>query len=80
MQDENIKLNIIGHTDADGTEDSNLQLSKSRSAAVKHALVNIYKISGDRLQTDGKGESVPVGDNSTSDGKAQNRRVEFIKI
>lgn len=80
MQDENIKLNIIGHTDADGAEDSNLKLSKARAAAVKDALVNIYKISGDRLQTDGKGESVPVGDNSTSDGKAQNRRVEFVKI
>ena len=80
IQDENIKLNIIGHTDADGTEDSNLQLSKTRAAAVKHALVNIYKVSGERLQTDGKGESVPIGDNSTSNGKAQNRRVEFIKI
>jgi len=80
MQDENIKLNIIGHTDADGTDDSNLQLSKARAIAVKDALINIYKISGYRLQTDGKGESAPVGDNSTSDGKAQNRRVEFIKI
>lgn len=80
MQDEAIKLNIVGHTDADGTDDANLQLSKARAAAVKEALIHIYKISGDRLQTDGKGESVPVGDNSTSDGKAQNRRVEFIKI
>ncbi|PWH84524.1 OmpA family protein [Algibacter marinivivus] len=80
MQDENIKLNIVGHTDADGTEDSNLKLSKARADAVKNALINIYKVSGDRLQTDGKGESEPVGDNSSSDGKAQNRRVEFIKI
>lgn len=80
MQDEAIRLNIVGHTDADGTEESNLKLSKARALAVKDALINIYKISGDRLQTDGKGESVPVGDNSTSDGKAQNRRVEFIKI
>jgi len=80
MQDENIKLNIIGHTDSDGANDTNLKLSKARAAAIKEALVNIYKVSGDRLQTDGKGESVPVGDNSTSDGKAQNRRVEFVKI
>lgn len=80
MQDENIKLNIVGHTDADGTEETNLKLSKARAAAVKDALVNIYKISGDRLETGGKGESVPIGDNSTTDGKAQNRRVEFIKI
>ena len=40
----------------------------------------MYKIAGNRLQTDGKGESVPVGDNSTPNGKAQNRRVEFIKM
>lgn len=80
MQDNTIKLNIIGHTDADGADDVNLKLSKARAEAVKQALINIYKISGDRLQTDGKGETVPVGDNSTSDGKAQNRRVEFVKI
>ncbi|WJJ96295.1 OmpA family protein [Algibacter luteus] len=80
MQDENINLKIIGHTDADGTEASNLQLSQARAEAVKNALIEVYKISGSRLQTDGKGESEPVEDNSTSDGKAQNRRVEFVKI
>ena len=80
MQDENIKLNIIGHTDADGPDATNLKLSKARAAAVKEALVNVYNISADRLTTDGKGESEPVGDNKTTDGKAQNRRVEFIKI
>ncbi|MBT8272428.1 MAG: OmpA family protein, partial [Bacteroidia bacterium] len=80
VQDTSIKLNIIGHTDADGADDANLKLSKARADAVKTALITIYKISGDRLQTDGKGETQPVGDNSTSDGKAQNRRVEFVKI
>ncbi|WP_179344096.1 OmpA family protein [Winogradskyella ursingii] len=80
MQDSNIKLNIIGHTDSDGSDESNLKLSKDRAAAVKDALVNIYNISSDRLTTDGKGESQPVGDNTTADGKAQNRRVEFVKI
>ena len=80
MQDESIKLNIVGHTDADGNDASNMTLSKSRADAVKTALIEVYKISGDRLQTDGKGESQPVGDNVTSEGKAQNRRVEFIKI
>ncbi|MEW4924424.1 OmpA family protein [Algibacter sp. 2305UL17-15] len=80
MQDETIRLNIVGHTDADGADEANLKLSKARAAAVKDALVNIYKIAPDRLETDGKGESMPIGDNSTSDGKAQNRRVEFIKI
>ncbi|OZV67116.1 OmpA family protein [Winogradskyella aurantia] len=80
MQDNSIRLNIIGHTDSDGTDEANLELSKARAAAVKEALVNIFDISPDRLTTDGKGESQPVGDNSTADGKAQNRRVEFIKI
>jgi len=79
QQESEMKLNIIGHTDADGPEDANLELSKKRADAVKTALVTIYSISDDRLQTDGKGESVPVGDNKTTDGKAQNRRVEFIK-
>jgi outer membrane protein OmpA-like peptidoglycan-associated protein len=79
-QDANINLNIIGHTDADGNDVANLELSKKRAAAVKAALINIYKISGDRLETDGKGESIPIGDNSTTGGKAQNRRVEFVKI
>lgn len=80
MQDDSIKLNIIGHTDSDGSDEANLKLSKDRAAAVKEALVNIYNISADRLTTDGKGETQPVGDNGTADGKAQNRRVEFVKI
>ncbi|WP_034041517.1 OmpA family protein [Wocania ichthyoenteri] len=80
MQDESIKLNIIGHTDSDGNDDVNLKLSKSRANAVKEALIKVYKISGDRLQTDGKGDTEPVDDNNTTSGKAQNRRVEFIKM
>jgi len=80
QQESNMKLKIIGHTDADGSDEVNLELSKKRAKSVKNALISIYNISGDRLQTDGKGELMPVGDNSTADGKAQNRRVEFIKI
>lgn len=79
MQVPEMNLKIIGHTDSDGSDDANLQLSKKRADAVKEALISIYKISGDRLQTEGKGESEPVGDNKTTNGKAQNRRVEFIK-
>jgi len=78
MQDDNIKLKIIGHTDSEGNEESNLKLSKSRAVAVKNALVDVYKISDLRLITDGMGESRPVGDNATSNGRAKNRRVEFI--
>ncbi len=80
IQDESIKLNIIGHTDSDGTDEANLKLSKARAEAVKQALIKVYKISSNRLETDGKGESAPVADNTSADGRAQNRRVEFIKI
>jgi outer membrane protein OmpA-like peptidoglycan-associated protein len=80
QQDKTMKLNIIGHTDSDGTDAANMGLSKDRAAAVKHALVTTYGMSSDRISTDGKGAGEPVADNTTPDGKAQNRRVEFIKM
>lgn len=79
MQEKSMRLKIVGHTDADGSDESNMKLSKARAEAVKDALVSVYNISSDRLISDGKGELEPVGDNGTVDGKAQNRRVEFIK-
>ena len=80
LQEKSMRMNIIGHTDADGDEASNLSLSTRRAKAVKQALVDYYSIAADRLETEGKGESEPVGDNATVDGKAQNRRVEFVKM
>ncbi|MDC7997546.1 OmpA family protein [Gilvibacter sediminis] len=79
LQDKNMKLKIVGHTDSDGNDDTNLSLSKQRAAAVKQALIDIYGIDGNRLSTDGKGEQDPIADNSTPEGKAKNRRVVFIK-
>ena len=79
MQESSMNLKIVGHTDSDGPTDSNVQLSHARAEAVKDALVNVYNVGADRLSTEGKGESEPVGDNGTADGKAQNRRVEFIR-
>ena len=73
-------IKIIGHTDADGSDGNNLDLSKRRATSVKNTLEDEFGVSGSRLQTDGKGESEPVGDNATTEGKAQNRRVEFIKM
>lgn len=78
-QEGDLNLKIVGHTDSDGDDKANLKLSKQRAEAVKNALVSIYNVASDRLSTEGKGESKPVGDNGTPDGKAQNRRVEFIK-
>jgi OOP family OmpA-OmpF porin len=75
-----VKIKIIGHTDSDGSDAANLELSKKRSEAVKAALVKDYSIEASRITTDGKGEASPVADNKTKEGKAQNRRVEFIKL
>jgi OmpA-OmpF porin, OOP family len=74
------KIKITGHTDSDGSDAANLELSKKRAAAVRQALVNDFSIDITGMESDGKGESIPVGDNKTKEGKAQNRRVEFTKL
>lgn len=74
-----IKVKIIGHTDSDGSDAANLELSKKRAAAVKEMLAKDFGIDSARLESDGKGETMPAADNRTKEGKTQNRRVEFIK-
>jgi OOP family OmpA-OmpF porin len=75
-----LKVKIVGHTDADGKDDANLDLSKRRAASVKEALSKEFGIDASRMETDGKGENEPIDNNTTPAGKANNRRVEFIKI
>ncbi len=75
-----LKVNIVGHTDSDGKDDANLDLSKRRATAVKEMLAKEFGIDESRMETDGKGESEPIDTNDTPEGKANNRRVEFIKI
>jgi outer membrane protein OmpA-like peptidoglycan-associated protein len=75
----NVKIKIVGHTDSDGDDKSNLDLSKRRAASVKTVLVNEFSIDGARIETDGKGESEPIARNDSVVNKALNRRVEFIK-
>ena len=75
-----LKVKIIGHTDADGKDDANLDLSKRRAASVKTALAKEFGIDESRMETDGKGEGEPIDKNDNPAGKANNRRVEFIKI
>lgn len=79
-ENPDVKVKIIGHTDSDGDEAKNLDLSKRRAASVRMALTTEFGIDGSRFETDGAGETKPVADNKTSEGKAQNRRVEFIKM
>jgi OmpA-OmpF porin, OOP family len=78
-ENTDLKLKIIGHTDSDGDDAKNLILSKKRAVSVKTKLVALG-INAARLNTDGKGETQPIGDNKTAAGKAENRRVEFIKM
>jgi OOP family OmpA-OmpF porin len=75
-----IKVKIVGHTDSDGADDANLDLSKRRGASVKNELVKTFGIDGSRLESDGLGETQPVAPNDTPSNKALNRRVEFIKL
>jgi OOP family OmpA-OmpF porin len=75
-----VKVKIVGHTDSDGADAANLDLSKRRAASVKAELVKSFNVKGDRLVTDGMGESQPVAPNDTPVNKALNRRVEFIKM
>jgi OmpA-OmpF porin, OOP family len=75
-----VKVKIVGHTDSDGADAANLDLSKRRAASVKAELVKTFNVNGDRLITDGMGESQPVAPNDTPANKALNRRVEFIKL
>ncbi len=74
-----LKVEIQGHTDATGSDDHNLDLSRRRADTVK-AYLQLYGIAADRLTTTGFGESKPVGDNDTEEGRALNRRVELHRI
>ena len=75
-----VRIKIVGHTDSDGDDASNLDLSKRRGAAVKNVMVTSYGIDAARIETDGKGEKEPVAPNDSAVNKAKNRRVEFIKL
>lgn len=75
-----LNVRITGHTDNQGNAQSNLTLSTRRAEAVKEALIKTWGISASRLQTEGKGQTVPVADNQSSEGRANNRRVEFTKL
>lgn len=75
---ENLKLEIQGHTDNTGSAEHNLNLSDRRAATVKQFLV-LYGIDESRLTTKGYGMANPIADNGTQEGRAKNRRVELVK-
>jgi outer membrane protein OmpA-like peptidoglycan-associated protein len=75
-ENSDIKVEIQGHTDNVGTDVYNQKLSERRAESVKDYLVK-KGIDAGRISTVGFGETKPLGDNSTIDGKAKNRRIEF---
>jgi OOP family OmpA-OmpF porin len=74
-----IKFEIDGHTDNSGAAAHNLTLSQQRADAVKTQLVTMG-IDASRLSAKGLGDTKPISDNNTLEGKANNRRVEFVKM
>ena len=74
-----LKFSVEGHTDSDGNDDSNQKLSEARAKAVMEKMTELG-IQADRLTSKGHGESKPMAGNDTPEGKAQNRRVEFVKF
>ena len=76
-QNNNIKIKIVGHTDNQGSNAYNLDLSRRRAEALMNALIQ-KGISADRLIAEGKGSTQPITTNDTEEGRAQNRRVEVI--
>lgn len=70
---------VAGHTDSDGTDQYNIRLSEKRAQAVADYLIYRHRIARARLIVRGYGETAPIADNYTANGKSLNRRVEFIR-
>lgn len=77
---EELRLMVVGHTDAVGSMEYNMNLSERRAEAVVDFLSSEHEISEDRLTPYGVGPLAPVASNEEEDGRAQNRRVELVKI
>jgi OmpA-OmpF porin, OOP family len=74
---EGLKVGVYGHTDNVGNEGANNKLSEDRATAVKSYLIS-KGIKAERIESKGYGSSKPIADNTTSDGKAKNRRVQIV--
>jgi outer membrane protein OmpA-like peptidoglycan-associated protein len=72
------KATIEGYTDDQGADENNRRLSQKRAESVRDYLIREFKIPADRLKAVGYGESNPVADNATPEGRQKNRRVEAI--
>lgn len=75
--DATMRVQVVGHTDSQGSDAVNNPLSRDRAESVRDYLVT-QGVSATRIAVEGKGEHQPVADNSTADGRARNRRVEIF--
>ena len=73
-----LKLRVVGHTDNQGSLDSNIALSKRRAEAVNAALAGQYGVAANRLSAYGVADLAPVASNADEAGRAKNRRVELV--
>jgi OOP family OmpA-OmpF porin len=73
-----VKVRIEGYTDSVGSESYNQKLSERRAQAVKDYLEKNFDIAPDRIEAVGLGESHPIADNKTEEGRAENRRIQFV--
>ena len=78
-ENPDLKFSVEGHTDSQGDDEFNLDLSKERAETVMNTLIEMG-ISSERLEAKGWGESKPIANNASPEDMANNRRVEFVKI
>jgi outer membrane protein OmpA-like peptidoglycan-associated protein len=74
-----VNIEVAGHTDSKGSDAYNMKLSQQRAEAVRNFLIS-RGVAADRLTAKGYGESQPVADNATEEGRFKNRRVELAPL
>ncbi|MFZ4456955.1 MAG: OmpA family protein [Bacteroidales bacterium] len=79
LENPTLEIQINGHTDNEGNAIANLDLSKRRANAVMNYLLS-KGVKASQMKTDGFGQTKPIATNETSEGRAQNRRVEFVVV
>ena len=79
LNQSDIRIQITGHTDADGSAERNMELSEQRAAAVARFLTS-RGVDQNRMDLAGKGSSMPIASNETDEGKMLNRRTEIMVV
>jgi outer membrane protein OmpA-like peptidoglycan-associated protein len=79
IEHPDVRIEVAGHCDSQGAEEYNLKLSDLRANAVRNYLIE-KGVAADRLVARGYGETQPIADNDTAEGRAENRRVELTRL